>query len=118
MNNKKELIECKSLLSKIRGLMFRWPKYGAIFINEKPIKYDLHTFFVFYSIDILFLDENYRIIKAYKRVKPFTFYIKGIKSRYIVELRNSKNLNAGEIFKIQCDKGIFRTKERSYNRGQ
>ena len=53
-----------------------------------------------YSIDILFLDENYRIIKAYKRVKPFTFYIKGIKSRYIVELRNSKNLNAGEIFKI------------------
>ena len=84
-----ELIKCKSLLSKIMGLMFRWPKYGAIFINKKPAKYDLHTFFVFYPIDILFLDENHKIIKIYKNIKPFKFYIQGVKCKYIIELRSS-----------------------------
>lgn len=92
------LIVCKSIFGKIRGLMFRWPKEGIVFVNKKPAKFDLHTFFVFYPIDILFLDKNKKIIKVYKRVRPFKFYIEGIESKYIVELRNSREYKIGEKF--------------------
>lgn len=92
------MIICKSCFSKLLGLMFRWPEEGLIFINNKPKRYDLHTFFVFYPIDILFLDENKKIIKIYKRVRPFRFYIKGVESKYIVELRKTSNYKLGDKF--------------------
>jgi len=88
-----ELISCYSFLSKLRGLMFRFSKKDLVFINKVPKRINLHTLFVFYSIDILFLDENKRIIKYYKCVKPFTFYIPGIKSKYILELVNNSSLD-------------------------
>ena len=88
--------ECRSFISQSFGLMFRYlSNDGLLFILKKPRKFDLHMIFVFYAISIIFLDSNKKVIKITK-VKPFTLFIKGIKSKYILELKNEKNISVGD----------------------
>ena len=55
----KKVQYCKSLFSKFRGLMFTKKKERAlIFFFNKPTRVDLHMFFVFYPIDVVFLNEK------------------------------------------------------------
>jgi uncharacterized membrane protein (UPF0127 family) len=42
--------------------------------------------FVFYSINVLFLDSNKKVIDIKKRLRPFTFYSPKKKAKYIIEL--------------------------------
>jgi uncharacterized protein len=54
------------------GLIFRKPlKYGEAFLikNCKSI----HTIGMRYSIDVLFIDKNSRIIAAFKDISPWSF---------------------------------------------
>jgi len=83
------LKKCESVFSKLRGLMFRFKlkEDGLIFIFDKEKEVDLHMFFVFFPIDVICLDENKKIVKIIKNVKPFTFLIKCPKSKYIIELK-------------------------------
>ena len=92
--NKKILF---SVFSKAKGLMFskKLTDTGYIFIFSKPRKIDLHMFFVFFPIDVLFLDENKKVIEIKEHFKPFTFYISKNEAKYVVELpqetiKNSK----------------------------
>ncbi len=87
--------QCKNLFQQITGLMFRFPKNdGLIFIFKKEKYVSLHTLFVFYPIDIIYLDKNKKIIKLLKKVKPFTLLIPYTKCRYILELKDSKNIGS------------------------
>lgn len=74
---------CKSFWSKSRGLMFS-PKKTLVFIFKRPQRISLHNFFVFYPINLLFLDENHKVIEK-KRFYPFTFYKSKKKSKYLIE---------------------------------
>lgn len=72
----------------IRGLMFRKKEDAAylfIFPNERKIP--LHMFFVFFPIDILWVNTEGQIIDLKKRVLPFTpsVFHRG-KAKYVVEL--------------------------------
>lgn len=103
-NDKFYVKTCKTLFSQFRGLIFkRLNNDGLLFIFNKERKVDLHMLFVFYTIDILFIDSKLNVIKILKRIKPFTFYISGIKCRYILELKNCKHLKVGDkvSFKYQ-----------------
>lgn len=42
--------------------------------------------FVFFPIDILFLDKNKKVIEMKKNFRPFSFYTPEKKARYILEL--------------------------------
>ena len=86
-----------SVFSKVKGLMFskKVIDTGYIFIFSKPRRIDLHMFFVFYPIDVIFLDENKKVIEIKENFKPFTFYISKSKAKYVIELpygtiKNSK----------------------------
>lgn len=93
---------CKSFLSHCLGLMFKFPKNdGLLFIFNKEKKISLHMFFVFLKINIIYLNKNEKIIKIIKNVKPFTPYIKAVKCKYILELKNSKNLKLNEKIKFK-----------------
>ena len=48
---------CISFLSKLRGLMFSKPKI-LVFVFDREMHHFMHMFFVFFPIDVLFLDEN------------------------------------------------------------
>jgi len=84
----KECKECKSIFSKARGLMFTFPikNKGLIFFFEKEKRIDLHMFFVFYPIDLIFLDRKRKIIELKEKFMPFTVYISNKKAKYVLEL--------------------------------
>lgn len=55
----------------------------------------IHTCFMNYPIDVVFLDEYYKVIKFYKEVKPFKFCIGARGARYVLELAPGSCMRAG-----------------------
>lgn len=55
----------------------------------------LHMLFVFYQIDVLFLNEEKIIIELKKNFRPFSFYTPKEKAMYVVEMPSGsiKRLN-------------------------
>jgi uncharacterized protein len=78
----------RSPLSKAIGLMFhqRITDTGYVFVFNRPVRVDLHMFFVFFPIDLIFLDEQRRVTEIKENFRPFTFYISKSKARYVIEL--------------------------------
>jgi len=88
---------CKSLFSHFLGLMFRFPKNdGLLFIFREEQEIALHMLFVFFPVDIVYLNKNREVTRILNNVKPFTPYLSPIKCRYILELKDSKNIKIGD----------------------
>ena len=82
-------IICGSLLSKLIGLMFSKNEKKCLIFNfeaEKTIS--LHMFFVFYPIDVIFLDKNKVVVDKKENFRPFTIYSSGKKAMYAIEMPN------------------------------
>ncbi|MCH8003356.1 MAG: DUF192 domain-containing protein [Nanoarchaeota archaeon] len=77
---------CTSIISKSSGLMFSKKNKPLIFIFKKEKINPLHMFFVFYPIDVLFLNKNKIVVEMKENFKPFSFYAPKNKSKYIIEL--------------------------------
>ena len=78
---------CGSALSKFIGLMFSVKQNKALifrFNDERIIS--LHMFFVFYPIDVLFLDKNKIVVDKKEKFRPFSFYSSKKKAMYAIEL--------------------------------
>lgn len=79
---------CDSIPSKAFGLMFS-PKIkdkGLIFVFDKEEVRELHMFFVFFPIDVLFLDKNKKVVEIKENFTPFTLYFPKKKAQYVIEL--------------------------------
>jgi len=77
---------CTSVVSKSIGLMFSKEQKTLIFIFNKEKIIPLHMFFVFYPIDILFLDKNKNVVEIKENFRPFTYYTPKNKAKYVIEL--------------------------------
>ena len=78
-----------NMLSMVIGLMFSKNNNKALifrFLEEKIIS--LHMIFVFYPIDVLFLDKNKFVVDKKEKFSPFTFYKSKEKAMYAIELPN------------------------------
>ncbi|MCK5107096.1 MAG: DUF192 domain-containing protein [Nanoarchaeota archaeon] len=64
---------CKSILQKSMGLMFS-KKRILLFTWKNEKKQPIHMFFVFFPIDLFYLNKNKEVIEIKKNVKPFTHY--------------------------------------------
>lgn len=76
-------------LQQCKGLMFQddIPEdLIKIFRFKKAQRLQVHTLFVRVPLDIGFLDENGRITKTFKNVKPFTNHISAV-GKAFVEMR-------------------------------
>ena len=95
---------CNSLFSKAKGLMFSKRK-TLIFIFKTEKIVPLHMFFVFYPIDVLFLNKNKEVIEIKRDLRPFTFYSPKQKSKYIIELPagmiNSTGTSIGDTIRFK-----------------
>lgn len=67
---------CKNFLRKSTGLMLRWPKgkYAYVFSFKHPRPLPITMWFVFYPIDIIFLDVDGYVIDMVKSLPPWGFY--------------------------------------------
>ncbi|MCK5333238.1 MAG: DUF192 domain-containing protein [Candidatus Aenigmarchaeota archaeon] len=76
-------------LQKMRGLMFRKkPDYALVFQTRFPGRASLsiHMFFVFFSIDVVYLRNNC-VVDTRKGVRPFTpFLLPAKESDTLIEL--------------------------------
>ena len=76
-------------LTHSKGLMFTLPsfvcKHSLVFIFSKPAVRSFHMFFVFYPIDVLFLDEHFCVIDLKESFAPFTSYSSSLPSKYVLE---------------------------------
>lgn len=76
-----------SALERAVGLMFSKPTRAAMvlkFAKETPIS--LHTFFVFFPIDIILADSALRVVGIVKGMPPFSTYSADKKARFVVEV--------------------------------
>ena len=91
--NNKVIIKKKRVLTPLKqglGLMF-FPRkkfnFGLIFEREieSIVGSSIHMMFVFYPINILFLNSKKEIVDIKLNLKPFRFYSPKKKSKYIIE---------------------------------
>ena len=81
---------CESLLESILGLMFR--NIGdneGMLIRFPEFKVNaIHMMFVFFSIDVFWLDDKFKIVNVNKGVKPFSLYTSSnVRAKYALETR-------------------------------
>jgi uncharacterized protein len=79
-------LHCPHFWQKGSGLMFSKQK-DLIFEEKNERIVPLHMFFVFYPIDVIFLNENKEVIELKKSFMPFTFYCPINKAKYIIECK-------------------------------
>ena len=85
----KNSIFLDDIFSKSIGLMFSGKQNKSLilkFNKEKIIV--LHMFFVFYPIDVLFLNKNKIVVDKKENFKPLIFYKSKKKAMYALELPN------------------------------
>jgi|TARA_B100001971_G_C17941717_1_gene407992 uncharacterized membrane protein (UPF0127 family) len=77
----------KSKWSQAKGLMFSTKPSCMLFDFKKEKRISLHMFFVFFPIDVLFIDKNKNIVEIKEDFKPFTTYTsESDRIQYIIEL--------------------------------
>ncbi|MCK4521772.1 MAG: DUF192 domain-containing protein [Nanoarchaeota archaeon] len=90
---------CNSEFEKLKGLMFtKKISKALVFVSGKEQNISMHMFFVFYPIDVLWLNKNKKIIQIKKDFRPFRIS-KGCKARYVIELEK------GTIEKTKTETG-------------
>ncbi|MBW3011782.1 DUF192 domain-containing protein [Candidatus Woesearchaeota archaeon] len=75
---------CKSIFSKAKGLMFTLKPKSLVFVNNSEAPSMIHMIFVFYPIDVLWLDKDRKVVHM-ERLAPFRVS-KNINAQYIIEL--------------------------------
>ncbi len=78
---------CTAMWQRTRGLMFtvRMEK-PLLFAFWKERRWGLHMLFVFYPIDVLFLDKKRKVVDMKENLRPFAFYTPRRPCQYIIEL--------------------------------
>ena len=91
-NKTKNKIVCKEffvregLLGQVLGLMFSRSK-NLVFRLKKKRKINLHNFFVFFPIDLVFLDDKKQVVEIKEGFKPWCLYVGKEKASYVLELQ-------------------------------
>jgi len=73
------------ILGKTKGLMFSRKK-NIMFVFNKEQIINLHTWFVFFPIDIILLDKDRKVVEIRENLKPFRFYKSEKKAKYVIEI--------------------------------
>ena len=95
---------CSSFLSRARGLMFKKllekdTAYVLASSKDSIEESSIHTFFMFFPIDIIWVNSKNIIVDKKENVKPFKLLLKPIKpAKYVIELNNgkAKDINIGD----------------------
>ncbi len=95
-----KVIRCESFFSKAKGLMFskKLKDSCLLFIFDKERKISLHMFFVFFPIDVIFLNEKKEIVDIKRNFMPFTLYTSKKPAKYVLEMpvNSIKKINKGK----------------------
>jgi uncharacterized membrane protein (UPF0127 family) len=92
-----------NLLSRLMGLMLKkdFDRYDALVLS--PCK-AIHTFFMRFTIDIVFLDNSFRVVYIKEKLKPWRFSKYVPNANMVIELPEGtikgKDIAIGDTLKI------------------
>ena len=75
-----------SIWGKTMGLMFKKKPESLAFVFSKETFVPLHTFFMKFPIDVLFLNEDWEVVELVEELKPYRYYRPKKKAMFVVEL--------------------------------
>ncbi|MBI2597631.1 MAG: DUF192 domain-containing protein [Candidatus Diapherotrites archaeon] len=87
---------------QLKGLMFERKKkfdYALVFpLHTKTVAgASIHCLFVFFPIDVIYLDENKKVVEVKINVKPFTLYEQPKSAaKYFIEVQAGKAIGTIE----------------------
>lgn len=93
-----------SMFSRMKGLMFseELPDCDGLLIT--PCN-SIHTFFMLYSLDVLFLDKDFKVIKAIYDLRPWRMSWVYFKAQQVLEMKAGtlkKGIKTGDQFEAIC----------------
>jgi uncharacterized membrane protein (UPF0127 family) len=99
-----KMVTATNIFSRMLGLMFsaELPNCDGFLIS--PCN-SIHTFFMRYPLDVLFLDKNFKIVKVIYGLSPWRMTWIYFKSSHVLEMKAGtmkKGLNAGETLEAIC----------------
>jgi uncharacterized membrane protein (UPF0127 family) len=99
-----KMIVANTMLSRMKGLMFAADLPDCDGLLLKPGN-SIHTFFMLFSLDVVFLDKNFKIVKIIYDMTPWKMTRMYFKSHQVLEMKAGtlkKNLNVGEMLEAVC----------------
>lgn len=100
MRHKIKTTICNNFLCQIIGLMFNPIKKNMIFVMNGKERVIMHTFFMFYKIDVLFLDNKKQVVEAKRKLRPFNLYRSRVKPKYVLEMPDASKINLGDFIEF------------------
>jgi len=99
-----KMIVANKMLARMKGLMFstEMPDCDGFLIS--PCN-SIHTFFMLYSLDLLFLDKNFKVVKAIYNLPPWRMTWLYFKAHQVVEMSAGtlkKGLRVGDSLEAIC----------------
>jgi uncharacterized membrane protein (UPF0127 family) len=80
-----EVALANTSFTRLRGLMFRRRIAEAEALWLRPCN-SVHTFWMFFAIDVIFLDRQLRIVKLVENMRPFRLTFPHLAARSVVEM--------------------------------
>lgn len=93
-----------SFISRLIGLMFSKGLIGFDALLIKPCN-SIHTFFMRYNIDVVFLDKEMRIVRIIRNIRPWRMTWIYFKSHQVIEMAGGsfpQDINEGETLEVVC----------------
>lgn len=93
-----------NMFSRMKGLMFSSEMDGFDALLITPCN-SIHTFFMNYPIDIIFLNKEYKVIKIIKNIKPWRLTGIYFKATQVLEFMGgtlNESLQEGETLEVTC----------------
>lgn len=94
-NHFSKIIYLSTFLENFKGLMLKKEiSSSECYILETN---GIHTFFMKFPIDVVYLDEDKRVIKKYKKMNPSRMGPVYFKCKYVLEFTNEKVIDQIKI---------------------
>ena len=97
------VVKASTFSEKLVGLMFSkdlGDKEGLLFETKS-----IHTHFMRYAIDVVFMNKDYKIIKIFRGMKPWRMTGIFFKASYAIEFEAGKitdEISEGEYLDVIC----------------
>lgn len=98
----KDVLIADTMMDRLIGLMFKKKLVGADGLLIQPCN-SIHTFFMRYSLDIVFISAENRVVKIIRDLKPWRMTWIYFKARKTLELPAGKlpqDLKEGDLLEV------------------
>lgn len=90
-----------NFLTRLLGYMFRAkPHFNGILFEPAP---SIHTFFMFFPIDVIFMDGSNKILKIHRNMRPWrhtSFYFKSRRTLELPAGQFPSSIQEGEVLEV------------------